>query len=134
MNLKTTLAAATLALACSAVPAAFAQDRVAAPAVQPASDVSGTYTWEGGMGGGGGNATTTLVLKQDGNKLTGTITGRGGETAIENGTVEGNAIKFAVTRDWNGTKVVTEYSGTLSGSDLKLTQTTKREIDAKKSA
>jgi hypothetical protein len=134
MSLKTTILAAALALSFSATPALFAQDSAGTPATQPASgDVSGTYTWE--QQGGGGNAmTTTLTLKQEGSKLTGTISGRGGDTPIEEGTVEGNSIKFNVTREFNGNKMVTQYNGTVSGSDLKLSITMTREVQAKKSA
>ncbi len=100
-----------------------------------AVDVSGTYTWTqgGGGGGGGGGGETTLVLKQDGEKLTGTLTGgRGGEMKIDEGTVDGNKIKFAVTRDWNGNKMTTNYEGTVDGETLKLKIITTREIEAKK--
>jgi hypothetical protein len=102
-----------------------------------ADDVSGTYSWTaGGMGGGGGggNNETTLVLKQDGDKLTGTISGRGGDTAIEDGSVDGKAIKFKVVRDFNGNKFVTEYAGTVDGDTIKLKITSTREVEAKKKA
>ena len=134
--LRTTIFSAAIMLSLGTLPMPVAHGAPAAPAVQPAAgDVSGTYTWsQGGGGGGGGGGETTLVLKQEGNKLTGTISGRNGDTQIEDGTVEGGTIKFKVTREFNGNKMVTQYSGTVSGSDLKLTQTTTRDIDAKKKA
>lgn len=133
MILKTTLLAATLGLSLAAVPGVFAQDSNSATTQPAAGGVSGTYTWEQ-PGGGGNTMTTTLTLKQEGDKLTGTISGRGGDTSIEDGTVEGNNIKFTVTREWQGNKMTMQYSGTVSGSDLKLTQTTSREFQAKKSS
>lgn len=121
MRLKPALLAATIVLSSAAF--SFADD------------VSGTYTWTTGMGGGGGNNETTLVLKQDGDKLTGTLTGgRGGEQQIENGTVDGKEIKFSTTREFNGNKFVTEYAGTVDGDTIKLKITTTREVEAKKKA
>ena len=135
MTFKAILLAASVACSLALTPTVFAEDRATAPAVEPAAgDVSGTYTWEQGGGGGGGNTmTTTLVLKQDGTKLTGTLSGRGGETPIDEGSVDGKTIKFSVTREWNGNKMTTQYTGTVTDAGLKLTQTTSREIEAKKS-
>jgi len=47
-----------------------------------AADVTGKWTYEmqGGRGGNGGPVTQTLTLKVDGDKVTGTISGRRGET------------------------------------------------------
>src|SRR5438045_2672380 len=72
-----------------------------APSTQPSGGVSGTYKWTQSFGGN--DQETVLTLKQDGNKLTGTITGFGGnEDEIKDGTVNGNNITFKVTRDFNG--------------------------------
>lgn len=130
MKLCSTIAAGLIAGAVFAITPtmSLANDVVTASLAAP--DVSGTYTWS--MGGGG---ETTLVLKQEGDKLTGTLTGgRGGEAQIENGTVDGNKVKFTVTREWNDTKMVTEYNGTVDGDTIKLTVTTSREIEGKKKA
>lgn len=112
----------------------FADD---AASNQGMAGVSGTYTWSGGMGGGGGGggAENTLVLKQEGTKLTGSLTGgRSGEAQIENGTVEGNKIKFTVTREWNGNSSTTSYEGTVEGEKLKLKIIITREVEATKKA
>lgn len=115
-------------------------DTAHAVALNAAADVSGTYTWSGGMGGGGGGGggggnENTLVLKQDGTKLTGSLTGgRGGEQQIEDGSVDGTAIKFAVTREFNGNKFTTHYEGTVDGDTLKLKIITTREVEAKRKA
>jgi len=84
-----------------------------------AADVTGKWTYE--QQGRQGNAqTVTLNLKADGSNLTGTISGRGGDTQIENGKVDGNNVSFSVTREMQGNKFETKYSGTLSGDELKL--------------
>jgi len=83
-----------------------------------AADVAGTWKWT--VERNGNTIETTLKLKQDGEKLTGTITGRqGNETEIEEGKVKDDAVSFKVTRDFNGTKVVMTYQGKLSGDAIK---------------
>jgi len=100
-------------------------------AMASAADASGKWTWRpparaGGTGTGTARV-TTLELKVDGTKLTGSITapGRGAAatpTAIENGKIDGDKISFAVTREGrNGTKTTTKYSGTVSGDTIKGT-------------
>lgn len=60
--------------------------RADAPATQP-SGVTGTWTWT--QQGPGGEMEISLKLKQDGDKLTGTISGfQGQETEIKDGKVE----------------------------------------------
>lgn len=83
-----------------------------------AADVSGT--WTGEQQGRNGPQTVTLNLKAEGNTLTGAITGRGGETAISDGKVDGDNVSFTVTREFNGNTMKMKYSGAVSGSELKL--------------
>jgi hypothetical protein len=84
-----------------------------------AADVSGKWTWE--QQGRNGATTSTLTLKADGGKLTGSLdAGRGGPTDISDGTVNGNAVTFSVKRDFNGTTMKTDYKGTLDGDSLTL--------------
>ena len=83
-----------------------------------AADVSGT--WTGEQQGRNGPQTVTLNLKAEGNTLNGTITGRGGETAISDGKVDGDNVSFTVTREFNGNTMKMKYSGAVSGSELKL--------------
>jgi len=87
-------------------------------AVAFAADVSGKWTYE--TQGRNGPQTATLTLKADGSNLTGTVSGRGGETEISNGKVEGSNISFEVTREMNGNKFTMKYNGTLAGDELKL--------------
>jgi hypothetical protein len=82
------------------------------------ADVTGTWKWS--VERNGQTFETTLKLKQDGEKLTGKITGRqGNETDIEEGKVKDNAVSFQVTREFNGNKIVMKYQGKLSGDTIK---------------
>jgi|SRR5689334_15011375 hypothetical protein len=87
-------------------------------AVAFAADVTGKWTYE--TQGRNGPQTATMNLKADGSNLTGTVSGRGGDTEISNGKVEGSNISFEVTREFNGNKFTMKYSGTLAGDELKL--------------
>lgn len=82
-----------------------------------AADVTGKWTAE--MPGRGGNTmTTTITLKADGSSLTGTMSGRNGDTEITNGKVDGDTIKFDVVREFQGNSVTLHYTGTLSGDNI----------------
>jgi len=84
-----------------------------------AADVTGTWKGEANPNGKGGPPTFTL--KQAGSALTGTTTGRGGEVEISNGKVDGDKVYFEVTRDMGEKgKVTNKYTGTVSGSSMKL--------------
>jgi hypothetical protein len=86
-----------------------------------AADVSGKWTWE--QQGRNGATTTTLNLKVDGSKLTGTLDGgRGGPVEISEGHVDGNSISFTVKRSFNGNDIVTPYKGIVndSGDSIKI--------------
>jgi len=88
------------------------------------ADVDGKWMSEA-QGKGGPQ---TLTLKAAGDKLTGTLEGgRGGAVEISEGMVHGSDVMFKVVREGqDGTKRTTEYKGTVSGSDLKMTVTTGR--------
>jgi hypothetical protein len=89
-----------------------------------AADVSGKWTWEQAGRQGGNPTTSTLVLKVDGNTLTGSLdAGRGGPSDISNGTVNGNTITFDVKREFNGNTMSTSYKGTLDGDTLTIEYT-----------
>ena len=76
-----------------------------------AADVTGKWTAE--MQGQNGTTTTTMNLKADGNNLTGTISGRQGDTNISDGKVDGNNISFTVVRQMNGNEMKMVYKGTV---------------------
>lgn len=89
-----------------------------------AADVTGTWKGEANPNGKGGPPTFTF--KQDGSSLTGTTAGRGGDTAISNGKIDGDKISFEVTREMGGNSVTTKYSGTVSGTSMKLSMESAR--------
>jgi len=90
-------------------------------------------TWEvTTRGGRGGPQTSTLVLAQDGETLTGTMTfslgGRGGggggaqELEVSDGTVDGNSFSFSVTLSFQGNSIDLSYSGTVDGDEMSGTR------------
>ncbi len=85
-----------------------------------AANVDGKWTWEM-EGRDGQKRTATLTLKAEGDKLTGTMSGRGGDTPIENGKITGDEISFTRTMNMGGESRKLLYTGKLEGSDLKLT-------------
>src|SRR5438270_1275066 len=88
-----------------------------------AADVTGKWTAE--VPGRGGNMqTNTIVLKQDGAKLTGTLDGgRGGPVEITDGKVDGDTVSFVVVRNFNGNEIKQTFKGKISGSEIKFTRT-----------
>lgn len=62
----------------------------------------------------------SLKLKLDGEKLSGTFIGRGGnESAIQDAKLSGEEISFKVVRERDGQKFVSDYHGKLSGDSIK---------------
>lgn len=57
-----------------------------------------------------GTGTPTLDLKQEGEKITGTYTGRYGTFALQ-GTIKGRTIEFAVTMSAEGQSVTISFAG-----------------------
>jgi hypothetical protein len=103
-----------------------------------AADATGKWKWS--FERNGQTMTTTLTLKQDGEKLTGTVTGRNNtETAIQDGTIKDGDVSFKVTRERDGVKSSYNYKGKLSEDTIKGTieverdgQKTSREWEAKR--
>jgi len=82
-----------------------------------------------------------MKLKFDGDKLVGTISGRGGEAPIQGLKLEGDQISFQVRRERGGDIIVTKYNGKISGDTIlgKIEssfggQPTTRNWDAKREA
>src|SRR5262245_27470646 len=65
-----------------------------------------------------GAANPSLVLKQDGEKLTGTYKGRFGEAPLE-GSIKAKEIKFTVKVNAQGQEFKLEYAGTVEGDTMK---------------
>ncbi len=105
-----------------------------------AADATGKWTAE--MPGRDGNTqTVTMSLKADGNNLTGSVSGRRGETPISEGKVDGVNVTFDVVREFNGNKMTQHYVGTLDGDTIHFTIKMEggqgggmeRKLDAKRS-
>lgn len=87
-----------------------------------AADIDGKWTAE--TQGRNGPQTQTLMLKASGSTLTGSLDGGRGATDIANGKIEGSNVSFDIVRQGrDGNPNTTNYKGTLSGDDLKLTVT-----------
>ena len=86
-----------------------------------AADVSGT--WTGTMSFGDSQIPLTYSFKQDGAKLTGTVTGPSGDLPLAEGKVEGDKISFSVTADMNGSPAKFVSQGTVKGEEIVLTTT-----------
>src|ERR1044071_6453056 len=111
-----------------------------------AADASGKWTFEQQGRGGGPARQVTITLKQDGNKLTGSVPGfgRGGDnppppTEITNGKIDGDNISFEVKREVNGNTMVQKFEGKVQGDQInfKITRDTQNgpqtnEVVAKK--
>lgn len=93
---------------------------IAGAAMMFAGDVTGKWTAEV-AGRGGQTRTTTFNLKQDGGKLTGTVSGMGGqENPISDGKVDGDNVSFNVKVEFNGNAMTMMYKGKVEGEELKL--------------
>lgn len=83
-----------------------------------AEDPTGTWKWSTTFGDN--TIESTLKVKLEGDKLTGTYIGRNNtESPISDGTFKDNMVKFNVVREFNGNKFTIKYSGTLSGDTIK---------------
>jgi hypothetical protein len=97
-------------------------------APQSNSNVAGAWTITmappaGGGGGGTPPASPTVTFKQDGSKLSGTQSGRGGDTAID-GSVSGNNVTWSLKRTGgDGNEVTITYNAIVDGDAMKGTST-----------
>lgn len=89
------------------------------------ADVTGTYKWS--VERNGQTFETTLKLKQDGDKLSGTVSGRqGNETAIEDAKVNGDEVSFQIVRTFGDNKIVQKFKAKVSAESMKGTIETER--------
>jgi hypothetical protein len=86
-----------------------------------AADVSGKWTAQV-PGRGGQTREATFNFKADGNSLTGTVSGRGGDMPIADGKIDGDTISFTQTMEFNGNTMKFLYKGTVSGDEIKLSR------------
>lgn len=61
---------------------------------------------------------TTLKLKQDGDKITGTLNNRYGESPITDATLKDGKIAFQIKRDNDGQSFTIKYTGKLQGDKI----------------
>ncbi|MGA3072507.1 MAG: hypothetical protein ABSG56_02335 [Bryobacteraceae bacterium] len=87
-----------------------------------AADISGKWTAQV-PGRGGQTREQTFNLKADGNTLTGTVSGRGGDMPIADGKIDGDTISFTQTMEFNGNTMKLVYKGTVSGDEIKFSRT-----------
>jgi hypothetical protein len=79
--------------------------------------------WTAEVQGGRGPQMIIITLKNDGGKLTGTVEGgRGGAIPIEDGSISGNTVKFKQKQMGRGGEIILNYTGTLSGDEIKFTR------------
>ncbi len=89
---------------------------------------TGTWKWTVENNGKSRDVTLKLDVDKDG-KLTGSMPGRqGAETKIDDGKYDKDkgTITFSVTRDRNGTKTTTMYTGTIKEDTIKFTTEVER--------
>lgn len=83
-----------------------------------AENPTGTWKWE--VKFNDQSREVTLKLKLEGEKLTGSMSGRNGsETEIQDGTFKDGDISFNLVRERNGNKMTSKFSGKLSGDTIK---------------
>jgi hypothetical protein len=93
-----------------------------APASAAAADPAGNWKWSITPPNSGQSFESTAKLVFKDGKLTGTVTGRMGETPISDATLASDgAIAFSVVRERDGQKFVLKYSGKLTGDTIKGT-------------
>jgi hypothetical protein len=78
--------------------------------------------WSGEVQGGRGPQQVSLTLKADGGKLTGSMAGRGGDIAIDNGTISGTTLKFQTKQQGRNGEVVLNWTGTLKGDEIAMSR------------
>jgi hypothetical protein len=84
-----------------------------------AADVAGK--WINEREGQQGPVQTIFNFKVEGATLTGTVSGRGGDTEISEGKVSGDDISFAVVRKMGEMEMKTLYKGKVAGDEIKFT-------------
>ena len=82
-----------------------------------ADDPSGTWKWQ--VTRGDQKRDVTIMLKLEGDKLTGHMPGQNNTvTPIDEASFKDGTIAFSVTRERNGVKRTTKYNGKLSGDTI----------------
>ena len=91
-----------------------------------------TLAWAAGVDGkwvaqvpgqGGQTRETTFNFKAEGDKLTGTVSGRQGDNPISDGTIKGDEISFTQKINAQGNEIKITYKGKVSGDEIKFVRT-----------
>ena len=83
------------------------------------ADATGTWTWTAQGRNGGEAREITLKLKQEGEKVTGAMSGRqGNDTPITNGKITCDEVSFDVTREFQGNSMTQKYNGKIAGHTI----------------
>ena len=100
---------------------------VAIPAILPAQDVKDFLgEWVSTIETQRGPATTTYVFRMDSDVLKGTMSGRMGETEIDEVTYEDGTITFNLTRNFQGNSVTLTYTAKIVDGAMQGTVSTPR--------
>jgi len=83
-----------------------------------AADITGK--WAGEVDSPNGKRPVTMTFKADGDKLTGSVSGRNGDTPIEDGKISGDDVSFTVTRKFNDNEFKMNYTGKIKGDSIDL--------------
>ena len=87
--------------------------------VAAAQDASPAGKWKWSVERNGETFESKLELKLDGDKLSGTFTGRDGkETPIAEASFKDGEVKFQITRERDGQSFTIKYSGKVSGDTI----------------
>jgi hypothetical protein len=81
-----------------------------------AADISGNWKWT--TQGRNGPIEVTAKLALTDGVLTGTVSGRMGDTAIGDASFKDGKVAFTVTREFDGNKFVLKYDGVLEGDTI----------------
>ncbi len=102
----------------AAVGPALAADQVEKSAASATNTVTGkwTYTLEVSLDTA---LDFTAEFKQEGEKVTGSVTVQELKTAIEKGRLKDGQFSFEIPREYGGVKFMSRYSGKLTGDTIK---------------
>jgi hypothetical protein len=104
----------SLAVAAMALVAGLTSGSVHA---QDKANVTGTWKYSATVNGQ--SRETTMKLKQEGEKVTGSVSRDGVESAISEGAVKDGAVTLTVLRERDGMKFTIKYNGKLEGDSIK---------------
>jgi hypothetical protein len=100
--------------------------RPAAAAAGPGQGLAGTWSLNVNLGGGSGSAQNefriTLILQQQGDRLTGSMQGPLGSGQIASGSVSGSDVNFTIPVTLPGPATQTtdaQFSGTVTGNEMR---------------